>query len=213
MRLTHLCLALMLGASPALSQDRGRAGDFDYYVMSLSWSPNWCALTGDRRNDAQCRDGTGHDFVLHGLWPQYEQGWPQNCATDERDPSRRDSQAMQDVMGSGGLAWYQWQKHGRCSGLSGTGYYATARDAYARIAIPQVFQTLSRDVRLPAVVVEQAFLEANPDLTADMVTITCEDGYIQEARVCLTPDLTPRPCAPDSRKDCRMTNARMDAVR
>lgn len=215
MRITHLCLglALTMAAGAAAAQDRGQPGDFDYYVMSLSWSPNWCATTGDRRNDAQCRDGTGYDFVLHGLWPQYEKGWPQNCATGERDPSRRESQAMTDVMGSGGLAWYQWQKHGRCSGLSAASYYDTARRAYGSITIPEVFQRLNRDVRLPAQVVEEAFIEANPGLKPDMITITCDDGYIQETRICLTKDLIPRRCGSDALRDCRMTNARMDAVR
>ncbi|MFB2594444.1 ribonuclease T [Paracoccus sp. p4-l81] len=215
MRLTHLCLglAMCVWAGAAAAQDRGRAGDFHYYVLSLSWSPNWCATTGDARNAEQCRRGTGHAFVLHGLWPQYEQGWPQDCATAERDPSRRESQAMADIMGSGGLAWYQWQKHGRCTGLSARGYYDTAREAVGRIAIPKVFKGLDRDVRLPASVVEEAFLQANPDLSADMITITCNDGYIQEARICLTKDLTPRRCGSDALRDCRMTNARMDAVR
>ncbi len=215
MRFTQVCTlaGAILAASGAMAQDRGQAGDFDYYVMSLSWSPNWCAITGDARGDAQCDDGTGLNFVLHGLWPQYEKGWPQNCATEERDPSRRDSQAMADIMGSGGLAWYQWQKHGRCSGLSAQGYYATARDAYGRVAIPRVFRKLDRNVRLPAAVVEQAFLDANPEMTPDMVTVTCDNGFIQEVRVCLDKTLTPRPCAPDSRRDCTLDRARMDRVR
>ena len=102
-------------AAPAVAQDR--AGEFDYYVLALSWSPSWCATQGRGRDEPQCEPRRRTGFVVHGLWPQYERGWPDHCATDERDPSRRESQAMADVMGSGGLAWYQWQKHGRCSGL------------------------------------------------------------------------------------------------
>ena len=117
-------------ALPAAAQSN-RAGQFDYYVVALSWSPSWCRGTGDKRGARQCDTGGKVDFVLHGLWPQYEKGWPQNCRTNERDPSRRESQAMADVMGSGGLAWYQWQKHGRCSGLSAQDYYQAIRDAAA----------------------------------------------------------------------------------
>lgn len=212
MRIFAILMALFL-AGPLAAQDRGRAGDFDYYVLALSWSPNWCAITGDARASEQCAEGTGHSFVLHGLWPQYERGWPANCRSEERDPARRESQAMADIMGTGGLAWYQWKKHGRCSGLSGRGYYDTARRAYEAVNIPEVFTRLDRDVRLPASVVEEAFLEANPDLSADGVTVKCRDGYIQEVRLCLTPDLTPRRCGADVIRDCTLDRARMEAVR
>ena len=37
---------------------------------------------------------------------------------------------------------------------------------------------------------------------ADGVTIACRDGALTEVRICLTRDLQPRDCAPDSRRDC-----------
>jgi ribonuclease T2 len=120
---------------------------------------------------------------------------------------------MTDIMGSGGLAWYQWKKHGRCSGLSATDYFALSRRAYGSIVIPEVFQRLNRDIRLPASVVEDAFIEANPDLPRDAITITCTEGMIQEARICLTDDLRPRRCGTDTLRDCRMQDAVMEAVR
>jgi ribonuclease T2 len=190
-----------------------RAGDFDYYVMALSWSANWCALEGDARRDAQCAPGRGFDFVLHGLWPQYEDGWPSYCRTAERDPSRGESEAMADVMGGSGAAWYQWKKHGRCAGLPARAYYALMRQAVARVAVPDVFQRLRQDVRLPASVVEEAFLEANPSLAANGVAVTCRDGHVQEVRICLTKDLTPRACGADVARECRLRDAVMEAVR
>lgn len=199
-RLAAALLALMM---PLSAQAGDRAGRFDYYVLSLSWSPSWCATDGQGRDEPQCDPGRRTGFVVHGLWPQYEQGWPDYCDTAERDPSRRESQAMADVMGSGGLAWHQWQKHGRCSGLSALGYYQAIRDARSGVAIPPIFQMLPRDVRLPAEVVEEAFIEANPDMTRDGITVTCNGERIDEVRICLTRDLEPRPCAPDSRRDCR----------
>ena len=97
--------ALALLASPAWSEDR--AGDFDYYVLSLSWSANWCAIEGDSRNSPQCDPAEDHGWILHGLWPQYEQGFPANCSTSMRPPSRSDTGAMADIMGTSGLAWHQ----------------------------------------------------------------------------------------------------------
>ncbi len=189
-----------------------RAGDFDYYVLSLSWSPTWCALEGDARGSPQCDDDAGFGWVLHGLWPQNERGWPSYCRTGVRDPSRRDTAAMADIMGSGGSAWHQWKKHGRCSGLSSEDFFALAREAYGRIVRPEVFRMLERDVKLPASVVEQAFLEENEALVADGITITCKSGRIQEARICLTRGLEPRECGADVVRDCTMSDALFESM-
>jgi len=190
-----------------------RAGDFDYYVLSLSWSPTWCALEGDARNSPQCDASTDFGWVMHGLWPQYHRGWPSHCKTAERPPSRRMTSEMADIMGSGGLAWYQWKKHGSCSGLSAPAYYALAREAFENINRPVVFRKLSDPVKLPASVVEEAFLKANPDWAPDMVTITCRDGRIEEARLCVSKDLSPVPCGQDVIRDCTLPSALFDPIR
>ena len=127
-------------------------------------------------------------------------------------PTRAETAAMADIMGGAGLAFYQWKKHGRCAGLPAADYYAKARAAYGRVTLPSVFAGLRKDVKLPASVVEDAFLEANPGLQRDQITITCADGMIQEARICLTKDLTPRRCGDDVIRDCRMKDAVMEAV-
>ncbi len=193
--------------------DGERSGDFDYYVMSLSWSPNWCAVTGDARHDPQCDAGRGLSFTLHGLWPQNEDGYPSYCRTSARDPSRGDTAAMADIMGGAGLAFYEWKKHGRCSGLEARDYFGAARRAYKAVAIPDVFKDLGKDVELPASVVEDAFIEANPRLERDQITVTCDRGMIAEVRVCLTKDLQPRGCGADVVQDCTLSKAVMDAVR
>lgn len=206
--------ALMAPASVAAAWAEGEtAGDFDYYVMALSWSANWCALEGDGRGDPQCDAGQGLTFTLHGLWPQYEAGWPSFCRTGARDPSRSQTAAMADIMGGAGLAFYQWKKHGRCSGLTADDFFALSRQAYDAVVIPPVFVDLNREVALPASVVEDAFLEANPALRRDQITITCADGMIEEARICLTRDLQPRRCGADVIRDCRMQDAVMEPVR
>lgn len=189
------------------------AGDFDYYVLSLSWSAAWCALEGDARNDPQCDDGRGLTFILHGLWPQHEEGWPSFCRTGKRDPSRAQTAEMADIMGGSGLAFYQWKKHGRCSGLSAEDYYRTARQAFDRIRVPELFARVDQPLALPASVIEDAFLEANPGLARDQITITCKDGLIEEARICLSRDLAPRPCGQDVIRDCRLSDAILEPVR
>ena len=205
-------LLLLALALPAHAEGE-RAGDFDYFVMALTWSPNWCALEGDARDDDQCDARHAYGFTLHGLWPQYESGYPSGCRSAERDPSRAETGSMTDIMGSGGLAWYQWKKHGRCTGLTARDYFATARRAYGSVSLPDVFQRLNRSITLPASVVEDAFVEANPALPRDAITITCEAGMIQEVRLCLTKDLSPRRCGDDVIRDCRIKDAVMAPVR
>lgn len=205
-------LTAALMASAALA-DNDKAGEFDYYVMALSWSPNWCAIEGDAKASPQCEDNTYHGWILHGLWPQYHQGWPDYCPTNHRNPRRGLTNSMADIMGTSGLAWHQWKKHGTCSGLSAEDYYALSREAYGRVTRPAVFRKLDQSVRLPASIIEEAFLKANPDLEADGLTITCRDGFIQEARVCLSRDLTPVPCGRDVSRDCKLDSARFDPLR
>ena len=205
-------LVWLFSAGIALSEGE-RAGDFDYYVLSLSWSPTWCALEGDRRGSPQCEETADFGWVLHGLWPQYEDGWPSYCRTPHRNPSRSETAAMADIMGSGGSAWHQWNKHGRCSGLSSEAYYALAREAYAQVMRPSILRKLEREVRLPAAVIEEAFLEENPKLNADGLTITCKASRIQEARICLDRDLNPRVCSGSVSRDCAMTDALFSPIR
>ncbi len=204
-------LAGCVMASAAVAEDV--AGEFDYYVMSLSWSANWCAYEGDSRNSPQCDESEDFGWILHGLWPQYEQGYPADCRTSFRAPSRRQTRAMADIMGTSGLAWHQWNKHGVCSGLDSEDYYALSREAYGRVTRPEVLRRLSDPITLPATLIEEAFIAENPALEPDQITITCRDGYIQEARICMTRDLEFRDCGRDVVRDCTMQDARFEPVR
>lgn len=200
-----LCSPILTAANASAGENR--AGTFDYYVLALSWSPNWCALEGDARESPQCRRGTGFGWVLHGLWPQYHRGWPSYCRTLEPQPTRAMTEDMADIMGTPGLAWHQWRKHGVCSGLSARAYFDLSRQAYDSVTRPAVLRQLDRPVRLPASLIEEAFLRENPDISHDMLTVTCRDGRIHEARICLSKDLAPVPCGRDVIRDCALKDA------
>lgn len=203
---------LVLLLSAVMAQAEGeKAGEFDYYVMSLSWSPSWCAIEGDARDAEQCDTNLG--WSLHGLWPQFHRGYPSYCNTLERAPSRRETDAMADIMGSGGLAWHQWKKHGVCTGLSSTAYFDLSRRAYNSVKRPDVFRKLDKEVKLPATLIEEAFIKANPQFEPDMLTVTCTDRRIHEVRVCLSKDLEPVPCGRDVVKDCTLKDALFAPIR
>lgn len=203
-------LLLLAGAARAGTE---RPGAFDHYVLALSWSAGWCAVAGDARGADQCHPRHDHGFLLHGLWPQHAGGdWPEFCQSPHAPPGRAETRAMADIMGSAGLAWHQWRKHGSCTGLSPQAYFTLSRRAFEAVAQPDVFRRLAAPVRLPPDVVEEAFVEANPFLSPEAMTVSCPGGRVTELRVCLGRDLVPRSCAAGM-ISCTRPSVVMDPVR
>lgn len=192
-------MLMILAAGPGRAEPAGR---FDYYVLALSWQPSWCAREGDERDAETCEAGSGAGFTLHGLWPQRIDGWPEYCRTGHRDPSRAETRAMADIMGSPGLAWHQWKKHGRCSGVSAEEYFALSRRAYDDVVRPSLLREIGRTVRIDPAVVENAFLDVNPRMTPASAVVTCRQNYIAEVRICLSKSLVPRPCTGQAARAC-----------
>lgn len=181
---------------------------FDYYVLALSWSPSFCA----RQPDAdQC--GRGHRFVLHGLWPQFKRGYPSDCRVDQPRVPGALLRRYDGLTVSRGLLAYQWRKHGSCTGLAAEDYFEASRQAMARVAIPDALQRAGASVSVDPLVIESAFLEANPTFKRENVTVTCKSGDLAEVRVCLTRSLAPRRCGPDVIRDCRSKSIDLPAPR
>ncbi len=204
-----LSLWLAFGGVSARAEDR--AGDFDFYVLSLSWSPTYCLDNGGS-DRIQC-GGRPYAFVVHGLWPQYERGFPSDCPTDlSRSVPRRDVDAMLDVMPSRSLIRHEWQKHGTCSGLDQRDYFALIRKAQARVTIPAAFVDVTDPLTVSPAGVESAFRKANPGIPADGFSVFC-DSRLKEIRVCLTKDLAFRSCPEVERSACRRPQIVMPPVR
>jgi ribonuclease T2 len=200
----------LLGSADALARkshhERERAAaasqeaHFDYYLLSLSWSPSFCTTHPQERD--QC-GGQGYGFVLHGLWPEYERGMgPQHCASDAR-PDAATVQRMLEVSPSRGLIAHEWQTHGACSGLAPDAYFAAARRAFDAIRVPRGIVAAASPLRLSARDVAQAFVAANPGLHEDMLAVQCDGMRLAEVRVCLDKDdLSPRRCGAKVAGNC-----------
>lgn len=182
----------------------GPAGEFDFYVLALSWSPGFCETAANGRSSDQCDTGSNLGFVVHGLWPQNERGFPSECMPANRTPSRIALDAAKGVFPDEGLARYEWRKHGTCSGKSPTDYFADVRSARDRIAIPKELQQPSAEQSFAPMDLERAFVAANPGLRTDMMAVSCRSGTLTEVRICFTKDLRGfRTCGEVDRSGCR----------
>lgn len=186
---------------------------FDFYVLSLSWSPSYCEAEGEQANGQQCRAGRPYAFVVHGLWPQFERGYPEDCATQDRDVSSDKLRGLYDLMPSAGLIRHQWRKHGTCTGLSQGDYFKVLRAARERIEIPAEFRRLDAYKTLEPGQAERAFLQSNPKLKADAIAVTCDRRYLREVRICMTKGLEFRACPEIERRACRLDKVVMPPVR
>ncbi len=209
--------ALLLLSVPAEARWQARGGDspgsFDFYVLALSWSPGWCATGGARKGGDQCRLGSGHGFVLHGLWPQYARGFPSNCSV-ARSPTSAAMQVARAIYPEEGLARYEWRKHGTCSGLDPLGYFQAAAGAVAKVVIPPQLRAPRSDESASPLEIERAFSAANPGLRPEMMAVACRSGMLQEMRICLSKDLRSFvSCGEVDRKACRSRSLTVPAVR
>lgn len=212
--LAGIALAATLFAGPAFAQrGGGTPGEFDFYVLALSWSPNYCETQGERRGSSQCDVGRNLGFVVHGLWPQYERGFPSNCGTDRFVP-RAALEEAEGVFPDHGLARHEWRSHGTCSGLSPSEFFRAVRTARDKVTIPEAMVGRDREGRTTPAAIERAFVEANPGLHQDMISVQCRRGALQEVRICLTRDLRGFTRCPEiDRRACRFGPIRVTAPR
>ena len=213
--------AIVAFAQDKGTQDRGidrrqnAAGQFDFYVLALSWSPSYCESVQERgstRAEQQC-GGRPFSFVVHGLWPQYEQGFPSFCQVPAPRLDRAIVGAMLDLMPSPRLIFHEWDRHGTCSGLSAHAYFETVRKARAVVKIPESYLDLDRPVTVSPDEVADAFVKANPGLTRANMAVACDKKRLTEIRVCIGKDFSFRDCAEVTRRACRLDKMVMPAVR
>jgi len=216
--LALLALVFLCASGGTWARHRGHAsggvpGDFAYYLLSLSWSPAFCLSSPGA---AECGGPRRYGFIVHGLWPQNERGWPENCDVHASVPDDV-AQGIADLMPARGLVYHEWSAHGTCSGLKPAEFFALLRRAYGSITIPRELAKPTQAVeRSPADIVD-SFLQANPRLPARSVVVTCSGQgapRLREVHVCLDRGLAPRACSADAlRAQCRAPQLIIPPVR
>jgi ribonuclease T2 len=198
--------------SPTPSKGKNVAGQFDFYVLAMSWSPDYCASKSDPQ---QCGRQLG--FVLHGLWPQYDRGWPADCTNEAFDPAMKTQ--FPDLYPSSKLYTHEWEKHGTCSGLTQPKFHAFAQHVKASVAIPDRYNQPEKPFRTTLGALKQEFVKANPNMSETSFAPACSGSgrFLQELRVCYGKDGQPGTCSAEvlksSEKSCGQPDFLVRSVR
>lgn len=202
--------------SSARNSSSNIPGKFDFYVLDLSWSPDYCATNG-KPDPQQCAKGRQLGFVLHGLWPQYNRGWPANCSNEAFDPSMK--QRFPNLYPSASLYTHEWAKHGTCSGLSQPAFHQLAADLKTSLRLPDRYQKPAQPFRATLTSLRQDFVKANPGFSPNGIAATCSSSgrFLQEVMVCYGQNGKPGQCSAEilkkSQTSCGQPNFLVRSVR
>jgi ribonuclease T2 len=208
-------IAAMAATLPLPAAKRKKAaasGVFSYYLLALSWAPDFCAQPDNPKNPAECGAGRKVGFVVHGLWPQADSTrGPENCGHPS-PVSGSLVQLMLNYIPTASLIQHEWATHGTCSGLSPADYFAAVRKARDSLTIPDEFKALAQTLNLSPAAIEEAFATSNPSFPKTAFRTSCTAGELQEARICFGKDLTPRACM-SSAGECSLPSMTVLPVR
>jgi ribonuclease T2 len=188
-------------AQSAQQQPQARAAAaFDFYLLNLSWSPEFC-----HSHPAAAECALHKAFVLHGLWPQNTDGtYPHNCtnAPGPDDPSK-----YSDIYPDPSLLQHEWAAHGTCSGLAPDDYFTAARKAFLAVKIPPKLAGLTAQTSMPPDQILGLFTAANPSIPQSALALSCGNNYLTAVEVCLDKNLLPEACS--GVRSCRANTVRI----
>ncbi len=207
-----LFLFLLIAAGMLLGSNRhrqkqhatGQPGAFDYYVLALSWSPEFCH---SHPTKPECTSGK-FGFVVHGLWPQSADGYPENCSTA---PGLSDPSRMADIMPDTGLVVHEWTTHGTCSGLDADAYFKLVRQAFQAVKVPARLASPTQGFSITPQQLKEAFIVTNPRLRAEDLAVSCGNNYLTGIDLCFDKQLQPRAC--EGLRDCGANSIKVAPVR
>ncbi len=209
-------LAITVSGLRAQDARQNEPGKFDFYVLTLSWSPTYCEASAERSGRTTQRAQCGErpfSFVVHGLWPQYENGFPEYCQNPAPRLDRGIVASMVDLMPNPRLIFREWSRHGTCSGFAPRAYFEQVRRARAAVKIPDNFLDLHEPLTLTPAEIEDAFVQANPGLSRAAIATSCDSRRLKEVRICLDKDLSFHDCAEVNRRSCKRENVMVPPVR
>ncbi len=182
------------------------ASPFDYFLLSLSWAPNYCA-GHPTDHSSECRTGGHTAFVLHGLWPQANSGPPPMSCSTASPVAGETVDHMLNFMPTRGLIQHEWQKHGTCSGLSAQDYFARVEQAFRNVHVPEQYPKLDHEQSFSVPDLEKSFADAN-HAPLSSFRISCHAGELVSLEVCMDKNLQFQSCT-QSVRECPVNNVGM----
>jgi ribonuclease T2 len=195
-----LTLLTIVSSVSAAKAEQHRSSRFDYWLLALSWSPQYCATT-QQAASSQCGVKKSYGFVVHGLWPQYERGYPSYCGTPTKLKTGLIERLL-PIMPSQGLIEHAWRKHGSCSGLDADDYFGHLEQGYSRLRVPEKYRSISEPLSQSAQELERRWISANPALNEKAIALQCSGRYLSEVRICFDLQFEPRNCGDLVRDRC-----------
>jgi ribonuclease T2 len=201
---TATLLVFLLVPSVALEakshkRKNSTSSQFSYYLLVLSYAPDFCNQPQGNKDPRECGAGRHVGFVVHGLWPQGKTSrGPENCGPAS-PVSQAIIQATLSYIPTESLIQHEWIAHGTCSGLSAADYFAALRKARDSVTLPVDLNQPSQKLQLSPAQIESKMAAANASFPNTAFRTSCyRDGELQEVRVCLAKDLSPRACGPSA---------------
>ena len=168
------------------ADDNAVAGQFDFYLLTLSWSPAFCET---HASSPECGRGLG--FVVHGLWPQDVSGsYPEDCSDA---PGPANPAADTDIFPTVSLVEHEWQTHGTCSGLGADAFFAAVHTAFHEVKLPPVGGAADARGVTPAALLAR-FQSANPSFPAGSVALSCGNNELTAVEICMDKNLHAEAC-------------------
>jgi ribonuclease T2 len=187
-------------AATLSTESAAASKNFDYYLLNLSWSPEYC-----HSHPAGTECAQHPTFVLHGLWPEKKDGtYPENCSNL---PGPADPSQYKDIYPDAGLLQHEWKTHGTCSGLSPDAFFNLARATFYFVTIPPELANLQKQVSMPPGKVLELFTATNPSFTSDKLALSCGNNYLTAIEACVDKQGHPTKCG--ELKSCRANSVRI----
>jgi ribonuclease T2 len=171
----------------ALPTPTAQGQPYDFYLLNLSWSPEFCHSHSD---SPECAAHPG--FVVHGLWPQNNDGtYPEHCPSR---PGPTNDADWQGLLPTASLAQHEWQTHGTCTPYAPDAYFGLIRSAYQSVKIPADFTGSAQPRMEPPAAIIDLFAQSNPGFPAGSIALSCGNNYLTAVEVCFDKSLNPIAC-------------------
>lgn len=179
--------AAFAALTPLHAQSKGEPGKFDFYLLDMPWGPEFCSIADV---SPQCKPQ--RSFVVHGLWPQNNDGsYPVFCSQESGPTNPRENL---DLTPDLHLLAHEWDKHGTCSAQGPRRFFQMEREAFTSIAVPPAFDHIDHEITMSPAQIVDLFRKANPQLPGDSLIVSCRDGHFTAVEACFTKSLKPMRC-------------------